>query len=318
MDYIAIYQLFDKCILLMLADLRRNNYITGFSMDGHLNYTYYYQNELHNKFSNRLPNINITDTTIEFSVFPYHKYIYNLEDIKTEENMKIITDILKESIFNGIRSHNIMHIGIMLTSLSDSLLKTINESNETKQSYKNGLYTQSERLVDILNKTILSDNYFFKAKSNDSTSTSKKKLSLNLNSQILDNITLNKTTKKAITNKRIGQHIFRKKLLALYDKCALCGFDLTEILKSSHIKPWKDCNDSERLDPANGLLLCPSHDAIFDKGYISFYDDGKIMISDLLNDSSCNLLNINHDSTVNLDMVDKYYLKCHRDNIFKK
>ncbi|MGQ7096730.1 HNH endonuclease, partial [Escherichia coli] len=29
-------------------------------------------------------------------------------------------------------------------------------------------------------------------------------------------------------------------------------------LVASHIKPWKDCNDKERIDFYNGLLLCPA------------------------------------------------------------
>jgi 5-methylcytosine-specific restriction protein A len=56
------------------------------------------------------------------------------------------------------------------------------------------------------------------------------------------------------------------------------------LLKASHIKPWRDSDNAERLDIYNGLLLIPNLDSAFDKGYISFDDGGKIIISDMIKD----------------------------------
>ena len=49
-------------------------------------------------------------------------------------------------------------------------------------------------------------------------------------------------------------------------RCAVTGLDLPLLLRASHIKPWRDSDNRERLDPYNGLLLSPSYDAAFDWG----------------------------------------------------
>jgi predicted restriction endonuclease len=49
-------------------------------------------------------------------------------------------------------------------------------------------------------------------------------------------------------------------------------------LKASHIKPWRDAADAERLDGANGLLLSPHIDHLFDKGYISFSNTQRLLV----------------------------------------
>ena len=56
-------------------------------------------------------------------------------------------------------------------------------------------------------------------------------------------------------------------------------------LEASHIKPWADSNDSERLDPNNGLLLTASLHKLFDAGLISFEDSGKMLVSSKLSQS---------------------------------
>lgn len=80
------------------------------------------------------------------------------------------------------------------------------------------------------------------------------------------------------------QRTFRKNLLSEFNcKCAMCQINLKELLFSSHIVAYTDClNNDERADHNNGLLLCPDHDELFDKGYISFDQKGKILISNYL------------------------------------
>jgi hypothetical protein len=53
-------------------------------------------------------------------------------------------------------------------------------------------------------------------------------------------------------------------------------------LRASHIKPWRTSDDTEKQDGDNGLLLVPHVDALFDKGLISFADDGSILLSEKL------------------------------------
>src|SRR5690606_18710610 len=67
--------------------------------------------------------------------------------------------------------------------------------------------------------------------------------------------------------------------LELWAGCAVTDVRLPELLRASHIKPWRWCTNSERLDPYNGLLLLPHYDHLFDRGYISFDDSGAILMS---------------------------------------
>jgi predicted restriction endonuclease len=89
------------------------------------------------------------------------------------------------------------------------------------------------------------------------------------------------------------------------------------LLVASHIKTWSQSNHKERLDVNNGLLLCPNHDALFDKGYISFDDDGYILISDSLGEATKVFLNINVTMKIALNEGQQEYMKWHRENVFK-
>jgi putative restriction endonuclease len=83
---------------------------------------------------------------------------------------------------------------------------------------------------------------------------------------------------------RVGQSVFRSALLEYWQGgCCVTGLAVPELLRASHIKPWASCaSDDERLDVYNGLLLAPHVDALFDGGWISFRDDGRVLISDSL------------------------------------
>lgn len=67
--------------------------------------------------------------------------------------------------------------------------------------------------------------------------------------------------------------------MRLWKSCSVTNVDFPEILRASHIKPWRASNNEERLDPFNGLLLTPAYDLLFDKGYISFRNDGYMLLS---------------------------------------
>ncbi len=124
--------------------------------------------------------------------------------------------------------------------------------------------------------------------------------------------------KKAIINVRVNQGIFRDLLLKRYNRCCLCGVENHTLLTASHIKPWVESKPKEKLDVDNGFLMCPNHDKLFDKGYITFDDDGKIIISDELTDNDRVLLNINSRMHLNVDLTkgNKKYLNFHREKVF--
>lgn len=96
---------------------------------------------------------------------------------------------------------------------------------------------------------------------------------------------IDKTTKKALIDARIGQGKFRNQVKERWSgACAVTECKIDEVLRASHIKPWKESTNSERLDPENGLLLIANLDAAFDRGLISFTDDKEMLVSDRLSE----------------------------------
>lgn len=120
---------------------------------------------------------------------------------------------------------------------------------------------------------------------------------------------------------RIGQDVYRGALIDLWQgRCALSGVELpSSMLRASHAKPWKDASDKERLDPFNGLLLAVHYDALFDKGLIAFGDEGELLISNLLKQEACKILNL--DVSMRLHSIlpgHRRYLEYHRTHIAKQ
>lgn len=91
---------------------------------------------------------------------------------------------------------------------------------------------------------------------------------------------LDTTIRKTVIEARRGQGVFRKNVEAREPACRLTGITNPALLIASHIKPWRACKTAaERLDGANGLLLTPDADHLFDRGFISFGDDGDVLVS---------------------------------------
>jgi hypothetical protein len=88
--------------------------------------------------------------------------------------------------------------------------------------------------------------------------------------------TLPRTTEaERLVVQRIGQDIFRNALMDYCGgRCPLTGITDPALLRASHIVPWAECSDEQRLDVHNGLLLSALWDAAFDQGLVSFADDG--------------------------------------------
>ena len=79
-------------------------------------------------------------------------------------------------------------------------------------------------------------------------------------------------------------------------------------------------NDDEKIDPKNGFMLTPTYDFLFDRGYISFTNDKKIIISPWLSKMTCSKLNISNDKTYSLLPTEgrENYLDYHRNEVLKK
>ena len=124
--------------------------------------------------------------------------------------------------------------------------------------------------------------------------------------------------REAIVKARIGQGRFRQSLIEYWSACAVTGCKEENLLRASHIKPWSKATLEERLDLYNGLLLSPALDVCFDSGYVSFDDEGRILISERLTTDDAKTLGIN--SKIRLRRVEpqhKEYLAFHREHVFK-
>ncbi len=129
--------------------------------------------------------------------------------------------------------------------------------------------------------------------------------------------TIKVTEKDAIVKSRIGQGMFRKRLIEYWHGCAISKCPLTWMLIASHIKPWQEAGNQERLDVYNGLLLLPNYDRLFDLGYISFTPKGKIMISHLLTKDDLKAVGLVDDlHLVKCEEQHSKYLRYHNENCF--
>lgn len=123
----------------------------------------------------------------------------------------------------------------------------------------------------------------------------------------------------ALTNARLGQGKYRSDLEVIWGAtCAVTNIAQPEALRASHILAWKDSTDGERLDPNNGLLLCGTLDALFDRGLISFDDNGSMLVSALISKQDKVRMGIPKPLRLRLNLNQRRYLEIHRTKKFKK
>lgn len=136
-------------------------------------------------------------------------------------------------------------------------------------------------------------------------------------SPIQQDKSLDETMKERLIASRLGQGEFRKKCLKLFPACPITGISFQPLLRASHIKPWANCqNGHERLDPYNGIMLAVHIDALFDQGWLSFSNNGHLLISTELDVEVKTRLNLPENIPPFLDQH-HYYLKWHRENVLR-
>lgn len=124
----------------------------------------------------------------------------------------------------------------------------------------------------------------------------------------------NTTERSGLVTSRVGQGYYRQMIREKWNyKCPVTGCDVLNILISSHIVSWSECNDDERLDVENGILLSPNVDALFDKHFISFTNNGKLVLSNRINEEKLVALGIPSDAVIPISEGMKKYLDKHRD-----
>lgn len=126
--------------------------------------------------------------------------------------------------------------------------------------------------------------------------------------------------KKQLIKARIGQGEYRTRLLA---ECPFCPITLVSddrLLIASHIKPWAISSDFEKTDPKNGFMLTPTFDRLFDRGFLSFTNDKKTILSPFLSNMTYSKLGISDNKIISHLPIEgrEAYLEYHRNKILKK
>lgn len=127
------------------------------------------------------------------------------------------------------------------------------------------------------------------------------------------------TEKMQLAKARVGQGTFRNNVYQIERECRVTKINNPALLIASHIKPWRHSNNNERLDAQNGLMLSPDVDHLFDHGFISFAQDGQLLISPVTERSDIEKMGIiaepnKHCGRFTNSQND--YLEFHRNNIF--
>lgn len=131
--------------------------------------------------------------------------------------------------------------------------------------------------------------------------------------------TITETTRTAVVQARRGQGLFKQRVMRIEQRCRLTGVEQMEHLRASHCKPWRDATNVERLDGENGLLLTPDADHLFDRGFLSFEDSGKVLVSPVAHAPSLRAMGLDPASLGNVGAFSagqRSYLAFHRDNVF--
>jgi len=137
--------------------------------------------------------------------------------------------------------------------------------------------------------------------------------------EIKEDGSIGETVKAQLINARVGQGIYRKSVSDIEKVCRVTGTSEPKFLIASHIKPWAKSTNSERLDGSNGLMLAPHIDRLFDRGYISFEDDGRLILSKQLPEA----VRLKWDvvqkiPSIPFSATQVQYLNYHRDVLLRK
>jgi putative restriction endonuclease len=121
-----------------------------------------------------------------------------------------------------------------------------------------------------------------------------------LEQDLLSDSNISDTERVAIVRARIGQGLFKERVSAIESKCRITEVENPVHLVASHCKPWRDATNDERLDGENGLLLTPSIDHLFDRGFIGFESNGNLIISPVAHRPSLQRMGIDTTGVVNV------------------
>ena len=136
--------------------------------------------------------------------------------------------------------------------------------------------------------------------------------------QVANDAAVPETERTALIRARKGQGLFKERVSQIETKCRITGVQNPVHLVASHCKPWRDSTNEERLNGENGLLLTPSIDHLFDRGFIGFEDSGRLIISPVAHLPSLKRMGIDTAEPVNVGAFtsgQKSFLDFHRNAV---
>ena len=226
----------------------------------------------------------------------------SLSDSSIDKYCRAVKTVSKEMIQLGVIDKPLMEMESLELEIAIALI-SFNPQFIAKDKRGNKMYSNS-----------LKQFKYYYISSYETTNT--------IEQQILDKIkndhTLSVTTRESIVDSRIGQGIFRNKLIEKYEKCIVTGVDNKKLLIASHIKPWAICNNKERLSVDNGLLLTPTYDKLFDIGLITFDTNSRMRVSQFLGKENEMRLHIEQNGKYDLKLnrITIQNLQYHNDVVF--
>jgi hypothetical protein len=140
-----------------------------------------------------------------------------------------------------------------------------------------------------------------------------------IRTRLEDDTSIDRTEKEQIILARRGQGRFKRNVGVFESNCRITRVDRLEHLRASHIRPWRDCETNElRLDGENGLLLTPTIDHLFDRGFISFESTGRLLISPVAHVESLRKMGIPEEGHQCGGFTEgqRKYLEFHRESVF--
>lgn len=237
------------------------------------------------------------------------------------ENIGWRVNVSFASLLNRIRPKD--HIGILRSVLPDRYSPLQTNGNGNQALY---LTEISERFAELLGgligeeaRTILTLGERTLPVSNvmpvaDDLDVWERRLE----EKVQSDTSVRETDREAIIRARCGQGIFKERVSRIERRCRITGVENLTHLIASHCKPWRDSSNEERLNGENGLLLTPSIDHLFDRGFIGFESSGELIISPVAHRPSLQRMGIATEQVVNVGAFtegQKHFLDFHRNSV---
>lgn len=213
------------------------------------------------------------------------------------------------------------HIGALAPFLADKHAPLQQKTGRANQAY---LFSISEEfalalshLLDRWVVDLVSGNYVLDVGA-DRSWENLERWEDRVEQNILSDPSIVETVRETLVLARRGQGAFRERLFSVEKRCRITRVDNPKHLVASHTKPWRDCSNEERLDPENGFMLTPTVDHLFDKGFISFEDNGSLIVSPVAHKDSLRKMNVPVQGEFNVGSFSsgqKAFLDWHRNNL---